>query len=339
MSKNVILFLTSPNSVNRSKMCLKNFKQLENLGYDIITLSTTDLLPSYIVEKSKHLIYDYTSHKCDKKFYYDYYKASGGGYFMYDTNSNHKVMFYHNTHFPSLLRNYRSLVSYAKCLGYENYFYIEDDHFIHNNDLCNVRNYIDKLNEYDLITFCFNRLLTSNEQVYATYFNIGKVNTMFDIIKNAAYTEYEYKNTDVSIYGQFFETVFTKLVTKYKSENCKILEETAGLHDIFKYSSLNQVYSYKNLIDDARCNFIYDINSHTPVFYYSSVLLTEPVNLKLYVGDACYVDTTIYPGCWYYNHIDLHLIGNTKVVINDKLVKTFDASQNFIYNGELFFHS
>ena len=68
--------------------------------------------------------------------------------------------------------------------------------------------YIDKLNEYDLITFCFNRLLTSNEQVYATYFNIGKVNTMFDIIKNAAYTEYEYKNTDVSIYGQFFETVF-----------------------------------------------------------------------------------------------------------------------------------
>ena len=48
MSKNVILFLTSPNSVNRSKMCLKNFKQLENLGYDIITLSTTDLLPSYM---------------------------------------------------------------------------------------------------------------------------------------------------------------------------------------------------------------------------------------------------------------------------------------------------
>ncbi len=90
MSKNVILFLTSPNSVNRSKMCLKNFKQLLNLGYDIITLSTTDFLPSYIVEKSKHLIYDYTSHKCDKKFYYNYYKASGGGYFMYDINSHHK---------------------------------------------------------------------------------------------------------------------------------------------------------------------------------------------------------------------------------------------------------
>ena len=54
-------------------MCLKNFKQLMNLGCDIITLSTTDLLPDYVVEKSKHLIYDYTTHKCDKKFYFDYY--------------------------------------------------------------------------------------------------------------------------------------------------------------------------------------------------------------------------------------------------------------------------
>ena len=338
MSKNVILFLTSPNSVNRSKMCLKNFKQLLNLGYDIITLSTTDFLPSYIVEKSKHLIYDYTSHKCDKKFYYNYYKASGGGYFMYDVNSHHKVMFYHDTHFPSLLRNYRSLVSYAKCLGYDNYFYIEDDHYIHNHDLQNVRKYFEKLSEYDLITFCFQRLLTSNEQVYSTYFNFGKVNTLFDIVKNAAYTEYEYKNSDVDTYGQFFETVFTKLVKKYKSSECNILEETRHLSEIFKYSDLNQVYSYRSLIDDARCNFIYDIINNKPVFYYSSVLLSEPVRLKIYVGNICHEDTIVYPGCWYYSYVDSNLIENTKIVINDTLVKTFDASQNAIYNGELFFN-
>jgi len=338
MSKNVILFLTSPNSVNRSKMCLKNFKQLLNLGYDIITLSTTDLLPSYIVEKSKHLIYDYTSHKCDKKFYYDYYKASGGGYFMYDVNSHHKVMFYHDTHFPSLLRNYRSLVSYAKCLGYDNYFYIEDDHYIHNHDLHNIRKYFENLCEQDLITFCFQKHTTSTELVYCTYFHLGKVNTMYDIVKNFAYSEYEYKNNDVEIYGHFFETVFTKLVTKYKSVDCKILEETRSLSDIFKYSSINQVYSYRNLIDDSRCNFIYDIINNKPVFYYSSVLLTEPVNMKIYVGNMLHEDTTIYPGCWYYSYIDPQLISSTKLVINDKLVKTFDGSQNVIYNGELFFN-
>ncbi len=339
MSKNVILFLTSPSTVSRSKMCLKNFKQLVNLGYDIITLSTTELLPTYIVEKSKHLIYDYTSHKCDKKFYFDFYKTSGGGYFMYDINSHHKVMFYHDTHFPSLLRNYRSLVSYAKCLGYDNYFYIEDDHFIHNHDLCNVRKYIDKLSEYDLITFCFQRLLTSNEQVYSTYFNFGKVNTMFDIVKNFAYTEYEYKNTDVDIYGQFFETVFTKLINKYKSDDYKILKETESISNIFKYSSINQVYSYRNLIDDSRCNFIYDIINSKPVFYYSTVLLSEPVNLKIFVGNICHENTTVYPGCWYYSYVDPNLIGITRIIVNDKLVKTFDASQNVIYNGELFFNS
>ncbi len=338
MSKNVILFLTSPNSVNRSKMCLKNFKQLLNLGYDIITLSTTDLLPEYVIEKSKLIIYDYTTHKCDKKFYFDYYKISSGGYFMYDFNTHHKVMFYHDTHFPSLLRNQRSLISYAKCLGYDNYFYIEDDHFIHNHDLCHIRKYFDKLTECDLITFCFKKQSTSNEQVYCTYFHFAKVNSMFSIAKNFAYNEFEYKNNNIDIYGHFFETVFTKLVDTYKPDNFVVFEEHTNLNDIFKYSSINQVYSYRNLIDDSRCNFIYDIINNKPVFYYSSCLLPDPVRLKIYVGNVLHEDTTIHPGCWYYSYIDPSLIGNTKIVVNDKLVKTFDGSQNVIYNGELFFH-
>jgi len=339
MSKNVILFLTSPSSINRSKMCFDNFKQLLNLGYDIITLSTTDLLPSYIVEKSTQLIYDYTSHKCDKKFYFDCHKASGGGYFMYDNNSNHTVMLYSDTQFPSVLRNYRSLVSYAKCLGYDNYFYIEDDHFIHELDFQIIRNYIDQLSEYDLINFSMEKILTAEKPQWLTWFNFGKVNTMFDILKNVAYTEYEYKNDDINIYGHFFETVFTKLIIKYKSENCKILEETTNIHDIFKHSSINQIYSYRNLLDDARCNFIYDTKNSKPVFYYSSVLLSEPVNVKVYIHDILHGETTLYPGCWYYNYIDPQLIENTKIVINGTFVKTFVGSQNFSYNGELILNS
>ena len=338
MTKNVILFLTSPNSINRSKMCLKNFKQLMNLGCDIITLSTTDLLPDYVVEKSKHLIYDYTTHKCDKKFYFDYYKMSGGGYFMYDVNSHHKVMFYHDTHFPSLLRNIRSLISYAKCLGYENYFYVEDDHFIHNHDICNIKKYFEKLNEYDLVTFCFKKHTTSDEMVYSTYFHFGRTNSMFEIAKNFAYSEYEYKNTDVNLYGHFFETVFTRLVSKYKSDTFRVFEENESLTKIFLYSSINQVYSYNNLIDDSRCNFIFDLINNKPVFYYSSVLLKEPVSLKIYIKDYLHEDTIIYPGCWYYSHISGDLMGDTKVIVNNKFVKTFDPLQNVVYNGELFFN-
>lgn len=339
MSKNVVLFLTSPNNLTRKKMCLKNFKQLLNLGFDIITLSTTDLLPDEVIKNSKYVIYDYTTHKCDKKFYFDYYKVSGGGYFMYDVNSNHKVMFYHETHFPSLLRNFRSLISYAKIMGYENYFYIEDDHFIHNHDLNVVRKYFDKLQEFDLITFSFRKHTTSDELVYCTYFNFGNLEKMYNIAENFAYNEREYKSNDTTIYGNFFETVFTKLIEKYKPNDYRILNVNQNLNEVFPYSSINQVYSYRNLVDDARCNFIHDLINNKPVFYYCGVLLKEAINLKIYIDELLHENTTIYPGCWYFSYINAELIGNTRIIINDKLVKTFDPLQNTVYNGELFFNS
>jgi hypothetical protein len=77
MSNNVILFLTSPTSWDRSEMCLSNFKQLEKLGYDIITLTTSDGLPKYIYEKSRLVIHDYAEHKCEKKHYYKHFKNAG----------------------------------------------------------------------------------------------------------------------------------------------------------------------------------------------------------------------------------------------------------------------
>jgi hypothetical protein len=335
MSKNVILFLANPDSITRSKMVLKNFKQLLKIGYDIVTLSVTDLLPQYIIENSKSIIYDYTSHKCDKKFYYDYYKNSGGcGDYLSDDNEQHRVVFYHTTHFPSILRNYRSLITYAKNAGYEKYFYIEDDHYIDDLDLILIKEYFEKLNEYDLITFNF----TDVQPVYCTYFNFGKVDLMFDISKNFAYTEYEYKNTDSKLYGHFFENVFTDLISKYKPGNYRVLKEKQ-CWGVFSNSSVNQVYSYRNLIYDGRCNFLHDVVNNKPVFYYSGISLTSPVDLKIYVDNKLRAHTTVYPACWYFLHIEEDLIGKTKVVINDNFVKTFDASQNIMYNGELVFHT
>lgn len=338
MNKNVVLFLTSPNNSNRIQMSLENFKQLENLGYDIITLTTHDLLPNYIYENSKFVMHDYTSHKCDKKFYYDYYKSSGGGYFMYDVNDNHKVIFFHETHFPSLLRNYKSLIFAAKTFGYENYFYIEDDHYIHNRDLNKIRYYFDKLNDYSNVVFCFKKHTTSDELVYSTYFNFGRVDEMFNMTKNFAYTENEYKTFDVNIYGNFFETVFTRLLNLYKSKDANILEITEDFKNVFPYSTLNKVYSYRNLLDDARCNFISDVINERPILYYSSINLTEGLDLKVYVGKKLHDHTIIYPGCWYFTVIDSNLIDQTEVVINDKLIKNFKNSKQFCYNGEITFN-
>jgi hypothetical protein len=226
------------------------------------------------------------------------------------------------------------LITYAKNAGYEKYFYIEDDHYIDDLDLILIKEYFEKLNEYDLITFNF----TDVQPVYCTYFNFGKVDLMFDISKNFAYTEYEYKNTDSKLYGHFFENVFTDLISKYKPGNYRVLKEKQ-CWGVFSNSSVNQVYSYRNLIYDGRCNFLHDVVNNKPVFYYSGISLTSPVDLKIYVDNKLRAHTTVYPACWYFLHIEEDLIGKTKVVINDNFVKTFDASQNIMYNGELVFHT
>lgn len=342
MNKNVVLFLTTPSSTNRIEMCLKNFKQLEKLGFDIITLTTTDLLPKYIYEKSKYLISDYTSHTCDKKFYYDFYnKTNGCGYYMYDVNESHRVILFSDTHFPSLLRNFRSLITYAKSLGYENYFYVEDDHFFHDNDLHLIHDFIEKLNEYDMVFFSFKTNRHHEETAFCSYFHFGKVNTMFDISKNFAYSEYEYKNFDDNIYANFYETVFSKLVVKYKTEKDTILNVFDSLSTIFKNSSLNLVYSYKNIIDDARCNLLYDDINNVYLFYYSTVGFIEPIDFKITFDNNLYQHKVLPPGCWSYTFINSDLINKTDVIFNDKLIKSYRnvTLNNIIYNGKIFFNS
>lgn len=336
MNKNVVLFLTSPNNVSRIKMCLENFKQLEKLGFDIITLTTTDLLPNYIYEKSKFVIHDYTSHICDKKTYYNYYKKSGGGYFIFDNNPNHKVVFFHDTHFPSLLRNTRSLITAAKSFGYEKYFYVEDDHFFHDRDLDLLNGYFNKLDENDLIFFTFKVSSSSDEVVRCTYFNFGKVDKMYNIAKNFAYTEDEYKTINEEIYVNFFERTFTLLINKFKSNDDKILDVDEYLQSLFKHSSLNMVYSYRNLIDDGRCNFILDVKNNKFIFYYLSSGLLENVDLKIYVGDKIHDQSNMPPGCWYLSVVKPELINQTKIVINDTTVKQFNRLNlnDIIYNGE-----
>lgn len=337
MSNNVILFLTSPTSWARGEMCLSNFKQLEKLGYDIITLTTSDFLPKYIYEKSKLVIHDYAEHKCEKKHYYKYFKNTGFGYFFWQSNSYHSTIFFHETHFPSLLRNTRTLIEVSKSFGYEKYFYIEDDHYINDSDFHVVETNFKLLDSNDLVIYKFDRNSPSEQYVYCSYLHFGKSDSMQRIVQNFPYTSDEFIKSDPNIFMHFYEYLLIMLINMHKYEGFKIFEYMELVTNMFKNSKLNMVYSYSNIIDDCRCNIIYDKNCNKNVFYYNANGIFQSFNLKLRINGHILIDRIMHPGNWFYLEIGDQDLNNTDVIINDKLIKSFKSLNinDVIYNGEI----
>jgi len=340
MKKNVVLFLTTPNSPSRAKLCLENFKQLEKLGCDIITLTTTDFLPEYIYENSKFVIHDYNEHKCTKKYYYNYYKKTSGlGYFFWDSNNSHTVRFFQDTHFPSLIRHTRTLIHFAKVLLYENYFFVEDDHFFHDDDLCKITQFFEKLNENDMIVFSFRRDgpdMNETEYVYCTWFHFGKLEKSNVLFKNFAYTSEDFiKNED--LYLHFYEYTFKKIIYEYKTPDLNLFEITKNVSEIFEKSSLNKIYSASNIDDDVRCNIIYDAKNNRNVLYYKGGGLNQSLDIKVYIGDNLIQQTNLPCGCWYYLPIENSSMNQIKVLLNGRIVKNFKNLRidEIVYNGEM----
>lgn len=320
-------------------MCLENFKQLEKLGCDIITLTTSDALPEYIYEKSKMVIHDYSEHVCHKKYYYDYYKQTGFGYFFWTANPSHKAVFFQTSHFPSLLRNTRTLIEFSKSLNYDNYFFIEDDHYIDDKDFDVVHRNFKLLDENDLIVYSFDRYagMGGGEHVYCSYLHFGRCDSMQKIVNKFAYTSDSFVNSNPYIYLQFYECMFRELISQNTYENFKvhIIEEL--ISNQFKNSKLNMVYSYNNVDDDCRCSIIRDIINNKCVFYYDACVLSKEMNLKVIVNKHIISEQTIYPGTWFFVEISDVDVDKTEIVIDNKIVKSFKQLnlQDVIYNGEM----
>ena len=336
--KKVVLFLTSPNSWKRTEMSLNNFKQIQKLGHDIITLSTNDCLPEYFYENSKVVIHDYNKHICDAKHYYEYKKRTGQGYWIwYGSSIGHRATFFHKTHYPSVIRNIKTLILFAKSMGYEEYLYCEDDHYFHTDDLLKINAFFDELKQSDLLVFPFNNIPNDEStKVYCSYFHFGKLNQeVLNIFKKFAYTSEEFiKNEKIYLYN--FEQTLTNAILAYKSENLK-LKEIYNFIEIINNSKFNIVYSLRNLDDDCRCNFIYNTIDKTNILYYHVGAINEHVDLKVFVDNNLHYSDTIYSHGWAMIKIEDSLINQTKVVLNNKIVKTFENLNvnDIIYNGEL----
>lgn len=339
MSKSVIFFLTSASTLSRCQMSLSNFKQLDKFGYDIITLTTSDSLPAHFYERSKLVIHDYEDQKCEKKNYYDYFKKTGGGYFFWSVNSYHTIRFFHQTNFPSVLRNTRTLIEIGKSFGYEKYLFIEDDHFIDDKDAHLIHKNFQLLDDNDLVVYSFDRNGGVGDIVYCSYMHFGKCTSMSTLSKNFAYTSHEFINSDPSIYMHFYEKMFKMLIDKYKPIDFKIFTPDLIVTSEFSNSKLNQVYSYNNINDDCRCNIIRNTVTNENVFYFQTTGIKSDVNLKIFINKTLIVDKNMPNSAWFYLEISNNDINNTEVVLDNKIVKSFKNLNinDVAYNGEIFY--
>lgn len=337
MKNNVVLFLTSPLTWDRCQMSLTNFKQLEKLGYDIITLTTSDALPDYFYKKSKLVIHDYAEHKCEKKHYYKHFKKTGFGYFFWNANSCHKTTFFHDTNFPSLLRNTRTLIESAKSFGYEKYFYIEDDHYIDEKDFHIIHKNLQHLDSNDLVVYTFSKNINAGDYVYCSYLHFGKCESMSQLVKKFAYTSTEFVSFNPDIYIHFYESVFKSLVDIYKPDNFCVYIPDGMISNEFVNSRLNIVYSYNNVTDDCRCNIIRNTVNNQNAFYFHTYGLAFDMNFKLFINKTLCVEKNMGGSNWFYIEIDDNDINNVEVVINDKITKSFRNLNinDVVYNGEL----
>jgi hypothetical protein len=269
-------------------------------------------------------------------------KTPGFGYFSWQSLSNDsyaEARFFHETHFPSLLRNTRTLIEVSKSFGYEKYFYTEDDHYINDDDFHLVESNFKLLDSNDLVIYKFDPRSqnSSGEYVYCSYLHFGKCNSMQNIVKNFPYTSYQFIKSDPSIFMHFYERLITTLINVHKYEGFKVFEHSELITNMFKNSKLNMVYSYCNLLDDSRCNIIYDKNNNKNVFYYNSTGIPQSLNLKIRINDSIITDKIMHPGCWFCLEIGDQDLNNTDIIINDKLIKSFKSLNinDVVYNGEI----
>ena len=344
MTKNVILFLTSPDSLDRIEMVLNNFKQLEKLGYDIITLTTSDLLPKYIYEKSITVIHDYNIHRCTKKDYYEFKKETHHGYFYnHRTNNGWSIHLFTDTNFPSVLRNLKTMIHVANAMNYEKYFYVEDDHYFDERDFQKIHDYFSKLDNFDLLLFTYKRYGNepeNKEMVTCSYFHFGRPSSMVKVSQNFVYTAKDFISKNKYLYLQFYEYMFGTVIRENIYEGFKLHEESfmeIGVSLAFPHSKINMVYSHRRKDSQTRTALLLRKNTNEYFHFYSADELDKVINLKYYVRSQPMGEVDVYPGCWQIWRVDINDINDFEVLIDNTIKQDFSKQviRDIVYNGDL----
>ena len=339
----VILFLTSPKTKEREQMSLENLRQLSKLGKDIIILSTVPNINEEFFKLSKLVIFDFYNGMIDKGVYKkakEYpipYGGSYGSFFYCFYCSNHPTyLIYTHTHFLSVFRNTKNLIKIALAFQYENFFYVEDDHYFSDDGINKLSEYFIRMNNENLNAIYFGNtwegICTSS--VIHSYFWFG--NCMYfneSILDRIPETQEELESThpDSIDYETFLYYVFY-LQTHNKQnvyfENIK----NHGFSAVFgKDTKLNIIYSHDSIISDSRSTLLYEQTSDRLVLFINLENLKvdeDYITLEIHRNNTLFFWGKLSKSLKFYAlNVDLKLNEkpDIRITFNSKLTKEYKS--------------
>jgi hypothetical protein len=339
--KDVILFLTSPSTEEKKQLALTNLRQLKKLNKDIIILSTNhitdlefhDIAKYIIVDENKNVIYKKTYHKLIG-YPQPYHSAKSVFHYSINNNSGLNIIVYQDTNYFNVYKNTKNIISFANALQYENFFFVEDDHYFSDTGLDHINKYFKDIKSLNAIYFTnkwYHEIIRSHFWFgNCKYFQESILNRFPESIDDV---DYNYP------YFSFYETfLYTKMYIDVHNKNNVVFEsfDKTPFNELFGGDSkLNQCDTCEYQNSDISCNILYNFKNNQPTFFFINKSVTKSNTLvEVYKNNTLVFERLlkIENDSWIIEPISID--GEIKVEVNGYLIKTFNLNHDdILLNG------
>jgi len=336
--KDVILFLTSPTTEYKKQISLNNLRQLKKLNKDIIILSTSSLVDQEFYDIATYVIVDENKNIIHKRLYnkqmgYSQPYRSAKSVFHYEIKNDYNlnIVIYQKTNYLNVYKNTKNLISFAIALEYDQFFFVEDDHYFSDTGINQIQTYFNNIKSLNAIYFsnkwCHNIIRSHFWFGNCRYFQESILNKfpedIDEIDSNYPYFSYY----ELFLYTQMYHTTHNKNGVIFESFDDKPFDLLFG-----NDSQLNQNCTEECLNSDLRCNIVYDYRYSQPTFLF--VNNNTQSHIVVYKNNVVYIDELIKQGNNQWIIKPISIDGEIKVELNDSIIKTFNlTSEEVLLNG------
>lgn len=336
----VILFLTTQPNELRKQMALTNLKQLKKLNKDIIILSTTPIVDQEFHDIAKYIIVDENKNVISKSLYkklmgYSQPYRGGRSVFHYSIENTRglNIIIYQNTNYLNVYKNTKNIINFATALGYENFFYVEDDHYFSNVGLDRISKYFDDVKSLNAIYFT-NKW---HHDVIRSHFWFGNCNYFQESILNKFPECMEDIDDNYPCFTYYELFLYTQMYDRVHNKN-KIVsvsfDETTFNQLFGQDSQLNQHSSDDKQNADAACNILYNFKSNENNFLFINKSKNKQTHVVVYKNNIPIIDKLLKIDSegWILEPISID--GEIKVKVDNDIIKTFNLTpEEVLLNG------
>jgi len=339
--KDVILFLTSPSTEEKKQLSLTNLRQLNKLNKDIIILSTNHITDKEFHDIAKYIIVDENKNVISKKTYHKlmgynqpYNSAKSVFHYSIDNNLGLNIVVYQDTNYLNVYKNTKNIISFASALQYENFFYVEDDHYFSNIG-------IDRINKYFKDIKSLNAIYFTNkwyQEVIRSHFWFGNCKyfqeSILDKFPECTY-DMDYNYPYFSYYELFLHTQMYVNVHNKNNITLESFDKTPFNVLFGNDSKLNQRDTDEYQNSEISCNILYNFKNNQPTFFFINKSVTKSNTLvEVYKNNTMIFERLlkIENDSWIIEPISID--GEIKVEVNGHLIKTFNLNHDdILLNG------